>query len=53
MRVRRGGKAEEPFTPQKPGAIFAGWYCDSELTEPWLFDKDTVRENMTLYAKWY
>lgn len=53
VRVRRGGKVEEPFTPQKPGAIFAGWYRDAELTEPWSFDKDTVSENTTLYAKWY
>lgn len=53
VRVRRGAKAGEPFTPQKPSAIFAGWYRDAELTEPWLFDKDTVKEDTTLYAKWY
>lgn len=30
---------------------FAGWYYDSELTEP-VNDEDTITETITLYAKW-
>ena len=39
-------------TPTKEGFIFAGWYEDTELTEP--FDPDKERSNwkLTLYAKW-
>lgn len=41
----------ENYTPHKAGHIFAGWYADSALNEPFDFslriDKDTE-----LYAKW-
>ena len=34
------------------GAVFGGWYADQALTKPWDTQKDPVRSNMTLYARW-
>lgn len=31
---------------------FVGWYQDSGLSVPWKFASDTIKTNMTLYAKW-
>lgn len=31
---------------------FTGWYQDSGLSVPWKFASDTIKTNMTLYAKW-
>ncbi|HJG87586.1 InlB B-repeat-containing protein [Pseudoflavonifractor capillosus] len=31
---------------------FEGWYRDKTLETPWDFTRDTVTENITLYAKW-
>ncbi|MBE5960550.1 MAG: hypothetical protein E7256_04060 [Lachnospiraceae bacterium] len=41
-----------PENPKYDNYAFAGWYKDIGLQEEWDFDKDTVNENMTLYAKW-
>lgn len=45
------GKIKEPKT-KKEGYHVEGWYLDKDLTEKWDFKKDTVKGNMTLYAKW-
>ena len=50
--VKKGEKLSRPMTPAKPGAMFAGWYKDPEGERPWIFEKDTVEGNMTLYARW-
>jgi len=50
--VRKGGHAKRPEAPVFPGRIFAGWYQDEAGMNPWDFDRDTVKQNMTLYAKW-
>lgn len=42
----------EPSEPSKEGYTFAGWYKDESLTTPWHFEKDVVKGNTTLYAKW-
>ena len=52
VSVRKGEKLDQPMTPVKPGAAFAGWYKDSECTERWSFEEDTVEKSMTLYARW-
>ena len=31
---------------------FDGWYRDTDCVHTWDFDKDTVSEDITLYAKW-
>ena len=52
VSVKRGGVIGEVMTPTKPGAVFGGWYADQALTKPWDTQKDPVRSNMTLYARW-
>ncbi|GAB0169933.1 hypothetical protein LSPCS325_33700 [Lysinibacillus sp. CTST325] len=41
-----------PDAPVKEGYTFEGWYKDKELTKVWDFDKDVVKRDITLYAKW-
>lgn len=41
----------EPELPLKDGAVFDGWYKNSELTELFTFNKMPY-QNLTLYAKW-
>ena len=41
-----------PEDPVREGKYFAGWFKDIHLTEEWDFATDTVKGNMTLYAKW-
>lgn len=48
----KGGKATKPSDPIKNNYIFKGWYADNSYTEEWLFDKNVVEKNITLYAKW-
>ena len=50
--VALGSTAQEPETiPVREGYVFAGWYTDSECTEPYDFTMP-VEESLTLYAKW-
>lgn len=44
--------ATEPSAPTKPGYTFGGWYKEITLTNQWIFTKDLVTANTTLYAKW-
>ncbi|WP_149466396.1 S-layer homology domain-containing protein [Paenibacillus antarcticus] len=44
--------ATEPSTPTKSGYTFGGWYKEITLTNQWIFTKDMVTADMTLYAKW-
>lgn len=41
-----------PEDPVRPGKHLEGWYKDIHLTEEWDFSTDTVKGNMTLYARW-
>lgn len=41
-----------PEDPVREGKYFVGWFKDIHLTEEWDFETDTVKGNMTLYAKW-
>uniref|UniRef100_UPI00286F988C InlB B-repeat-containing protein n=1 Tax=Anaerosporobacter sp. TaxID=1872529 RepID=UPI00286F988C len=50
--VEKGSLVTEPSKTEKTGYEFEGWYKDSSLTQKWDFAKDTVTENVTLYAKW-
>lgn len=52
QKVKKGGFAQCPEQPRRPGRIFDGWYYDEERTERWDFETDSVEENLTLYAKW-
>lgn len=50
--VQYGEKVVRPDDPKRKGYRLEGWYKDIHLTEKWDFDKDTVKNNMSLYAKW-
>ena len=49
--VNAGEKAVKPTDPTKTNFKFAGWYCDSALSEAYDFSTP-VLSNITLYAKW-
>ena len=50
--VKEGQLVRRPIDPIKTGYRFVGWYLDSELTQVWTFEIDTVSQDMTLYARW-
>ena len=50
--VQEGQLVRRPPDPVKTGFRFVGWYKDSECTQVWTFEIDTVSSDMTLYARW-
>lgn len=44
-------KIAEPVST-RPGYSFEDWYLDSTCTDKWNFAVNTVKNNITLYAKW-
>ncbi len=50
--VIKNGKVAKPTDLTETGYAFGGWYKDSECTDEWVFDTDTVTADMTLHAKW-
>lgn len=52
QRVKKGDLVACPREPVRPGRLFAGWYADEDYQKQWDFEKDTVEETMTLYARW-
>ena len=44
--------AAEPEAPEVKGYTFGGWYREKECTNEWNFNADTVKNNITFYAKW-
>lgn len=52
QKVIYGEKIQKPEDPIRAGYTFNGWYSDLDRSKLWDFDKDTVKENMTLYAGW-
>jgi uncharacterized repeat protein (TIGR02543 family) len=48
-----GGMASAPNpAPVNGGYFLNGWYQDAACTIPWNFARNTVTEDITLYAKW-
>ena len=47
-----GETIARPKDPVREGKRLVGWYKDIHLTEEWDFETNTVKGNMTLYAKW-
>lgn len=52
QKVKKGALVTRPEEPRRMGRNFGGWYGDEARTRRWDFEKDTVEDNMTLYAKW-
>lgn len=47
-----GSYLSEPEPPVRAGYTFGGWYTDVARTRVWDFAKNTVLEDLTLYARW-
>ena len=47
--VKKYGKITEPEAPAVPEKTFEGWYGEG-ITGKWVFDEDTVMQDMTLTA---
>ncbi len=52
VSVAKGNPVMKPGTPTAEGYKFEGWFRDEACTKEWDFAKDTVTDNITLYAKW-
>lgn len=50
--VEAGDLINPPSVPRKADYYLEGWYTDSAFTDRWDFNRDTVEENMVLYARW-
>lgn len=50
--VTSGSKITAPTPPTAQGWTFGGWYQEAACTNPWVFETNTVTDNVTLYAKW-
>lgn len=50
--VAKNGKITKPADPIREGYTFGGWYREAACTTAWNFERDTVSEDMTLFAKW-
>ncbi len=49
LKIAANGKISEPAAPERDNYIFDGWTYNSK---DWSFEIDTVKEDMTLTAKW-
>ncbi|GHT52500.1 hypothetical protein AGMMS49982_12900 [Bacteroidia bacterium] len=41
-----------PPAPTLDGFLFEGWFREADYLHEWIFNRDTVTANTTLYAKW-
>ena len=52
QKVNNGDKVNKPTDPSENGYTFNGWYKETECSNQWDFDRDVVKSDLTLYAKW-
>lgn len=50
INVKAGELVPRPDDPVKDGYMFLGWFTDDDVE--WDFEKDTVKEDFNLNAKW-
>ena len=53
IKVDYASLVQEPTAPVKMGHTFLGWYEDQNLTRPYVFNLRQLKDDITLYAKWY
>ena len=49
--IIHGHKLKQPIADVITGWKVEGWYKDDAYTDAWIFDVDTVNDNVTLYGK--
>lgn len=52
VQVTKGYLLNKPDNPTKDNYTFDAWYKDGEFNESWNFESDTVKEDITLFARW-
>jgi uncharacterized repeat protein (TIGR02543 family) len=53
QEIDAGDKVTPPSAPTREGYTFGGWFLDAAGTgAAWDFGNDTVKKDVTLYAKW-
>jgi uncharacterized repeat protein (TIGR02543 family) len=52
QNVGKGRKLSQPAAMSKTGYVFEGWFKEEACDNRWDFASDTVKKNITLYAKW-
>jgi uncharacterized repeat protein (TIGR02543 family) len=53
QEIDAGGKATQPAVPARTDYVFGGWFLNAAGTgAAWDFGTDTVKKDVTLYAKW-
>lgn len=50
--IAEDSKIEEEPIPIAEGYTFTGWYKEESCENKWVFEMDTVQEDITLYAGW-
>ncbi|MDE7266054.1 MAG: BspA family leucine-rich repeat surface protein, partial [Lachnospiraceae bacterium] len=50
--IQWGSIIKCPTSPQAEGYKFTGWYKDAACRTLWFFEKNTITNNITLYAGW-
>ena len=52
QKVLNGKTVVKPADPVKEGYDFLGWYSDEACKTPYLFNGNTITEDVTVYARW-
>lgn len=52
QKVKAGEYIVRPENPIMDGVVFLGWFTSEKFEREWIFDKDVVSSDITLYAKW-
>ncbi len=50
--VDEGGLITKPTPPNRNGYTFGGWFNEPGCVKEWIFEKDAVIRDVTLYAEW-
>lgn len=52
QKAAEHSRIPKPTDPQAEGYTFTGWYKEAACTSLWDFSKDTIENDLTLYAGW-
>lgn len=52
IKTAKGKTINSPVTPTFDGKFFDGWWTAKEGGDKWVFSKNKVKKDMTLFARW-